>query len=62
MTERISRETYRAVMAIDPLTGVRTGLAQVLYGWLAPAGGWDAGEHDKVAIWSRRQSFWRRFG
>jgi LmbE family N-acetylglucosaminyl deacetylase len=58
----MTRDTYRTAMAIDPATGQRTGLVQAAYGWLAPDDGWAQGETDATAIFSRRQSFWRRFG
>jgi LmbE family N-acetylglucosaminyl deacetylase len=60
-TDYVTRETYEAVMGLAP-DGRRTGLFQVVYGWLGPRGGWPAGETDRTAIFSRRQSFWRRFG
>ena len=60
-TERVSAPTYESVMGIAP-DGQRTGLLQVFYGWLGPPGGWPAGETDATSMWSRRQSFWRRFG
>lgn len=58
----MTRDTYRTAMAIDPTTGRRTGVVQAAYGWLAPGDGWAQGETDATAIFSRRQSFWRRFG
>lgn len=60
-TEDVSPRTYDAVMGIGP-DGRRTGLLQVLYGWLGPSGGWPAGETDAATMWSRQQSFWRRYG
>jgi LmbE family N-acetylglucosaminyl deacetylase len=60
-TERVTAPTYDAVMGIAP-DGRRTGLLQVFYGWLGPPGGWPAGETDAETMWSRQQSFWRRFG
>ena len=60
-TDWITPETYEAVMRIEP-DGQRTGPFQVFYGWLGPSRGWPAGETDRTAIFSRRQSFWRRFG
>lgn len=60
-TVQITPGTYDAIMAVDPATRQRTGRAQVFYGWLAPPDGWDIGEDDATAIWSRRQSFWCRF-
>jgi len=60
-TEHVDSRTYRAVMGIAP-DGRRTGLLQVFYGWLGPFGGWPAGETDATTLFSRRQSFWRRFG
>ena len=59
-TELVTAQTYDAVMAIAP-DGRRTGLFQVLYGWLGPSGGWPAGETDAATMWSRQQSFWRRY-
>ena len=61
LTQAISPVTYEAVMGLAP-DGWRTGLFQQVYGWLGPAGGWPAGETDAVSMFSRRQSFWRRFG
>ena len=60
-TERVSAPTYAAVMSIAP-DGWRTGLLQIYYGWLGPPGGWPAGETDAQSMFSRQQSFWRRFG
>ena len=60
-TEQVAATTYAAVMGIAP-DGRRTGLLQVFYGWLGPPGGWPAGETDARTMWSRQQSFWRRFG
>lgn len=61
-TDEITPATYQTAMAIDPLTGQRTGLVQAAYGWLGPAEGWEPGETDATVFFSRRQSFWRRFG
>jgi hypothetical protein len=47
-------------MGIAP-DGRRTGLFQVVYGWLAPPQGWAGRETDATAVFSRQQSFWRRF-
>ena len=60
-TESVSPRTYDALMGIAP-DGQRTGLFQVVYGWLGPQQGWPAGETDATTMWSRQQSFWRRFG
>ena len=60
-TEHVTPRTYRDVMGIGP-AGRRTGLLQVFYGWLGPPSGWPAAETDAGSMWSRRQSFWRRFG
>ena len=59
-TESVSPGTYDALMSIAP-DGRRTGLFQVVYGWLGPSQGWPAGETDATTMWSRQQSFWRRF-
>ena len=59
-TEHVSARTYDALMGIAP-DGRRTGLFQVVYGWLGPQQGWPAGETDATTMWSRQQSFWRRF-
>ena len=59
-TESVSPRTYAALMGIAP-DGFRTGLFQSVYGWLAPQRGWAAGETDATAVFSRQQSFWRRF-
>lgn len=61
-TAEISPGTYQAAMSIDPVSRQRTGVVQAAYGWLAPDDGWAAGETDATAVFSRRQSFWRRFG
>ena len=58
-TEHVSPQTYRAAMAIAG-DGRRTGAFQVFYGWLGGGRGWPAGETDATALFSRRQSFWRR--
>ena len=60
-TEHVSSRTYAAVMGLAP-DGRRTGLQQVVYGWLAPSGGWPVGETDATTMWSREQAFWRRYG
>lgn len=60
-TERVTRRTYDAVMGVGA-GGRRTGLLQVFYGWLGPPSGWPAAETDAGSMWSRQQSFWRRFG
>lgn len=60
-TAFVTPETYSAVMGIAP-DGLRTGLLQRHYGWLGPASGWARGETDATTMFSRRQSFWRRFG
>jgi hypothetical protein len=60
-TDHVTPETYEAAMGIAP-DGRRTGVFQVVYGWLGPRAGWPAGDTDRTAIFSRRQSFWRRFG
>ncbi len=60
-TAAVTPETYRAVMGLAP-DGRRTGLLQRHYGWLGPATGWPQGETDATTMFSRRQSFWRRFG
>ena len=60
-TEHISPATYARLMGIAP-GGRRTGLFQVVYGWLGPHRGWPAGETDARTMWSREQAFWRRFG
>lgn len=60
-TASVTPATYDAVMAVQP-DGRRTGLLQVFYGWLGPPAGWPAGETDASSMWSRQQSFWRRFG
>ena len=60
-TERVAPRTYHLVMGVEP-DGHRTGLLQVVYGWLGPPAGWPYGETDAVSMWSRQQSFWRRFG
>ncbi len=59
-TESVSPQTYEALMGIAP-DGRRTGLFQQVYGWLGPQQGWPAGETDATTMWSRQQSFWRRF-
>lgn len=59
-TESVTPQTYDALMGIAP-DGRRTGLFQVVYGWLAPEQGWASGETDATAVFSRQQSFWRRF-
>lgn len=61
-TDEITPATYQTAMALDPLTGQRTGLVQMAYGWLGPPEGWVLGETDATAFFSRQQSFWRRFG
>jgi LmbE family N-acetylglucosaminyl deacetylase len=61
LTAAVSPATYDAVMGLAP-DGRRTGLFQVVYGWLGPPAGWPAGETDAGTMFSRRQSFWRRFG
>ena len=60
-TESVTPQTYRQVMGVEP-DGRRSGLLQVFYGWLGPPSGWPAAETDAGSMWSRRQSFWRRFG
>jgi hypothetical protein len=60
-TEHVTPGTYDALMGIAA-DGRRTGLFQVVYGWLGPQGGWPAGETDARTMWSRSQSFWRRHG
>ena len=60
-TESVSPRTYDALMGIAP-DRQRTGLFQVVYGWLGPPQGWPAAETDATTMWSRQQSFWRRFG
>ena len=60
LTAGVSPGTYAALMGIAP-DGRRTGLFQAVYGWLAPPQGWPAGETDATAVFSRQQSFWRRF-
>ena len=59
--EAVSHATYDAVRGLAP-DGRGTGLFQVVYGWLGPPAGWPAGEADAVSMFSRRQSFRRRFG
>ena len=59
-TSSISPQTYDALMGIAA-DGWRTGLFQAVYGWLGPPQGWPAGETDATTMWSRQQSFWRRF-
>ena len=59
-TSSISASTYDALMGIAP-DGRRTGVFQVVYGWLGPPQGWPAGQTDATTMWSRQQSFWRRF-
>lgn len=61
-TESVEPELYHWTMAVEP-DGRRTGLLQVVYGWLAydAEGKWNAGETDEATIFSRSQTFWRRF-
>ena len=60
-TEQITPGTYDALMGLAE-DGRRTGVFQVVYGWLGPPQGWPRGETDATTMWSRTQSFWRRFG
>ena len=60
-TEEITPARYEALMGLAP-DGRRTGLFQVVYGWLGPPAGWLPGDTDARTMWSRSQSFWRRFG
>lgn len=61
-TESVTPELYEWATAVEP-GGRRTGLLQVVYGWLAydADGKWNAGETDETTIFSRSQTFWRRF-
>jgi len=59
-TDSVTPHTYEALMSLAP-DGRRTGLFQHVYGWLGPQHGWPAGETDARTMWSRQQSFWRRF-
>lgn len=61
-TESVEPELYDWATLVEP-DGRRTGLLQVVYGWLAfdADGKWDAGETDETTIFSRSQTFWRRF-
>lgn len=61
-TDVLTPDIYLSAMAVDSVTRQRTGIVQAAYGWLAPDDGWARGETDSTAIFSRRQSFWRRFG
>ncbi len=61
-TEHVDRDVYRRVVSADP-HGTRTGILQVVYGWLAfeDDGKWVADETDETTLFSRSQTFWGRF-
>ncbi len=59
----VDPSVYEQAMAVAP-DGQRSGLLQVIYGWLGigPGDGrWPAGETDAGGAFSRQQVFWRRF-
>lgn len=62
LTRHVMPRLYQLVTGLDA-DGRRTGLLQVVYGWLAfgeAGGAWPVGETDATTLFSRRQSFWRR--